>query len=124
MKNSTPYNLEVLEDLQRGSIGMGRALRALRWGGLARKLPGLFILIRLRSEEGRGFTIPLFLPIFMLLSPLAAAIVQLVRLLAGKRPYPGLWAAAMLLWALPFLGREPLVDVQSADGAKVQIALW
>lgn len=124
MRNSADYNLAVLEDIQRGTIGMGRARWALRWGGIACRLPAMFLVVRICPDAKKRIPIPVFLPLLLLLFLPVAVLVQFLRTLVGKGPYPGVWAVLRLLWQLPFMGREPLVDVYSPSGGRVQITLW
>ncbi len=124
MGNGTAYNLSVLERLERGQLNQKQACKALRKGERRFKLPGFFLVVRVRAAGSRGFFIPLMILPMLLLGSLAAAVTQLVRLCTRRSPLPGLGAGLALLARLQVTGRGPIVQVASSQGDRVDILLW
>ena len=124
MGNSVAYNLSVLERRAQGRLNQRRACRALRKGESRLKMPGLFLVVRIRKPGGRGFSIPLMILPLLLLGLVAAAVAQLVRLCMGRRAIPGLGAGLALLARLQVTARGPLVEVAASNGARVEVFLW
>ncbi len=124
MGNGVAYNLSVLERLAQGRLNHKQACRALRKGESRLKIPGLFLIVRVRGAGGRGFFIPLMILPLLILGTVAAAATQLVRLCMGRRPIPGLGAGMTLLARLQVTARGPLVEVEDSNGGEVEIALW
>ncbi len=124
MGNGVAYNLSVLERLEQGRLNQRQACRALRKGESRLKIPGLFLIVRVRESGGRGFSIPLLILPLLILGLVAAAVAQLVRLCMGRRPIPGLGAGLALLARLQVTARGPLVEVADSHGDEVELALW
>ena len=124
----TDYRMEVLRQLASGKRSLAWAKWRLKHGSLGRRiaqhLPALFLVIHVCAHKGPRIFIPLMILPIWILAMIGLPIAQLVLILCGKKPLPGVGAGLWLLFKLQFAGRGPIVHVQDHQGDMVDIRLW
>lgn len=115
--------LEVLGELEAGTLGFERALKRLRRGGW--RAPGLIWRLSLRVQEGQGGRVRLFIPWLpvLLIALLWAPVAALAARLRPGRSWTQPFRVVYWLLALSFTGGGMKVEVDEPGGDSVRVYL-